>query len=467
MKVSVVISTYNRPERLQNALQSVLAQTFTDYEVIVVADGLKDPASKVVGDLNDKRIKYFEIEHFGTDTKPKNQGILESQGEYLALLDDDNTWRPDHLQALVNELDKNPEVDLVYGDRWVIFEDKSQPDRRGIAEDFRFGVLGSHNYIDTSDVLVRREALFAVGGFDERYRKHVDWNLWWRMEKYGFYFKRVPLIITDYYIHKDMKSLRKEDTRGQNLPAWDAVDVEVCLPYLGPINEPKVAIFSLVYDRPEYTQKCFDSLYKTAGYPFEHFIVAQTPKDAKLIKKLYPKAHLIENKKNVGISKGSNQALDAIKGFDVVMKVDPDCLFITPDWLKTMVRIYKSNHKIALSCYIQGLKDNPGGAPREFYGYLFEEHEQLGFSRHLGGICHFVSARAYEDFRWDQNSFLHGVQDMELSMYLLSRGYAMAYMENYFAEHIDGTIGQQEKYPEYFERRKIEKTTRYENDKSA
>lgn len=457
MKVSVIISTYNRPEKLKRAIESVQKQTFTDWELIVVNDGPVTKELKAAVKFN-----LIGIEHFGNDTKPKNTGILASKGDYIAFLDDDNTWRPDHLQALVNEMEKYDDVDLVYGDRWIVFEDQSQPNRRGIAEDFQFGKLGDHNYIDTSDVLVRREALFAVGGFDERYKKYVDWNLWWRMEKYGFYFKRVPLLLTDYYIHKDMKSLRPEDAKGQGIPAWDPVECEVVLPYLGKKRKPKVAIFSLVYDRHEYVRKCFDSLYKTAGYPFKHFIVAQTPKDAKLIKKFYPKAHLIENKKNVGISKGSNQALDAIKGFDVIMKVDPDCLFITPNWLKTMVKIYKSNHKIALSCYIQGLKDNPGGAPREFYGYLFKEHEQLGFSKHLGGICHFVSSKAYEEFRWDENSFLHGEQDLEFSMYLNSRGYAMAYLENVFCEHYEGTEGQHKRYPKYFERRKIEKSIRYE-----
>jgi glycosyltransferase involved in cell wall biosynthesis len=485
MKVSVIISTYNRAEKLDRAIQSVINQTYKDWELIIVDDKSTDSTNEMlymkwVG--VDPRIHCFKMKkNFGNDTQPKNKGILLSKGEYIAFLDDDNTWRPDHLQALVNEMEKYDDVDLVYGDRWIVFEDKSQPNRRGVAEDFHFGVLGDHNYIDTSDVLVRREALFAVGGFDERYKKFIDWNLWWRMEKYGFYFKRVPLLITDYYIHEDMKSLRIEDSKGQGVPAWDPVETEVVLPYLGEKKEPRVAIFSLVYDRPEYTEKCFDSLYKTAGYPFEHFIVAQTPNDATLIKKLYPKAHIIENKENVGISKGSNQALDAIKSegleildstevidhphFDIIVKVDPDCLFITPNWLKEMVRIYKSNHKIALSCYIQGLKENPGGAPREFYGYLFEEHVQLGFSKHLGGICHFVSGKAYEDFRWDEHSFLHGAQDLELSMYLNSRGYAMAYLENYFAEHINSTSGQQKDYPDYFERRKWEKSHKYEAHK--
>src|SRR6266571_3271003 len=188
MKVSVIISTYNRPERLAKAIESVKKQTFQDWELIIVEDvDLIGIANLVLSTANPNIKRYALGEHFGCDTKPKNRGILAAKGEYIAFLDDDNEFRPDHLQALVNELDKEPDVAIVYGDRWIVYED-GQPGRRGVAEDFSFGKLGDHNFIDTSDVLVRREALFAVGGFDERYRKYIDWNLWWRMEKYGFVF---------------------------------------------------------------------------------------------------------------------------------------------------------------------------------------------------------------------------------------------------------------------------------------
>jgi hypothetical protein len=128
-----------------------------------------------------------------------------------------------------------------------------------------------------------------------------------------------------------------------------------------------------------------------------------------------------------------------------------------------MIDIWKSNRIMALSCYVQGLVDNPGGAPRIGYGTL--KGELVGISKHLGGICHFVDAQGYDDFTWDEESFYHGVQDMEFSQHLLFKGYSMGYLENYFVSHGPKGTGEQKKdYKEYFERRIKEKQTRYEKN---
>lgn len=287
-KVSVVISTHHgRKERCKKAIQSVLKQTYTDLELIVVDDASQDGTTEMVGNLADKRITYVRRdENFGTDTKPKNEGILASQGSYIAFLDSDNTMRPDHLSALVKALENAPEnVAMVYGDRWINDETGQLPAQLGVTSEYNPNLLMVRNYIDTSDVLIRREALFDVGGFDERYRKYVDWNLWVRLCKAGYDFQRVPLVLTDYVLHEDSKSFRPEDEREPLVPAWDAIDCEIQVPHLGEIKAPRVAIYSLVYDRPEYTDACFKSLYKTAGYEFDHYVVAQTPADAEFMEK--------------------------------------------------------------------------------------------------------------------------------------------------------------------------------------
>lgn len=477
-KVSVVISTFNRPEKLKRAIESVQNQTFKDWELIVVHDGLWTEYPMAIPDIEKSEwIKFNSVEHFGNDTKPKNHGISLSTGDYIAFLDDDNIWRPDHLQVLVNELNRNPQIAMVYGDRWIIDEDKKLPSQVGLYADYEVGRLFQENFIDTSDVLIRREALFAVGGFDESNKKYIDWNLWVRLEKYGFKFKRVAMVLTDYYRHSESKSkkvlTKKEqeymDTTGlfKNIPDWDAVDCEIELPYLGAKQKPKVAIFSLTYDRLEYTKKCFESLDKTAGYPFTHFIIDNGSTDGtkewlESNRDFSPEQFVIFNEKNKGISAASNQALEYIskEDFDIIVKVDNDCLFLTDGWLAKMVDIWKANHRMAMSCYVQGLRDNPGGAPRYSRGQV--RGELIGMTRHLGGICHFVDSKAYKNFRWPEFDFLHGRQDLEFSQHLNNEGFAMGYLENYYLEHIDGTEGQEAKYPEYFERRKTEKTTRYE-----
>ena len=462
-KISIITSTYNRPERLLAAIESVRNQTFEDWEMIIVDDCSTDTTEQVVKGYLDDKIKYIRLaENFGNDTRPKNVGIMASTGEYVSFLDDDNTYRPDHLQALINVLERE-EVDGVYGDRFIHIDGK--PHGIGVHADYEPMLLMTRNYIDTSDVLLKRDFLFDLGGFDERYKKFIDWNLWVRAAKAGKRLKRVPIVITDYNVHKGAKSMREEDTIN-NFPAWSPFDCEVRLDYLGKKEPLKVAIFSLTYDRLDYTKECFDSLYRTAGYKFDHFIVDNGSKDGtqEYLKTLENPNGLVNlklNSENMGISIASNQALDMIKndGYDIIMKVDNDAFFKNQGWLAKMIDIYKAFPRFALSLYVEGLRDNPGGAVR--VDYLTIRDELIGYTNHLGGICHFVEARAYDDFRWEEDSFLHGVQDMEFSQYLDRNGWYMGYLENWFVEHRDGTVGQHKKYKDYFERRKIEKTTKY------
>lgn len=469
-KVSVIISTYNRPEQLKKAIESVQNQTFKDFEIIVVVDGAGEVSTP-------KDVKVIHVEHFGNDTFPKNTGILAATGEYVALLDDDNQFRPDHLQLLVNELDRDPELTVAYGDRWLTETDQF-PAQIGKYSDYTPGKLMVENYIDTSDVLIRREALMYVGGFDEEQKKYIDWNLWARMEKAGFKFKRVPIIITDYNIGKDSKSVTKltENEKNfmannpgefQNIPDFDTVDCEIRLPYLGEVPEPRVAMFTLTYDRLELTKKSFESLYKTAGYKFDHFVIDNGSSDGTItwLKSEWqdkPNKEVKLNDSNMGISKGSNQALELIgNDYDIIVKVDNDAEFISEGWLKKMVDIWKTNHQIIMSCYVEGLKDNPGGAPRYHRGTI--KGEPIGMTNHLGGVCVFADARAYKNFRWDEDDYLHSAQDLAFSQYVTTHGFAMAYLENYSLRH--ATAEMEAQYPEYYERRKTEKRTKYEKSK--
>lgn len=471
-KISIVTSTYNRPEKLKAAIQSVIDQSYEDWELLVVADGPQPEAKAVVTAFKNPKVLFQELpEHFGNDTKPKNFGILCSTGEYVAFLDDDNTFRPDHLAVLINAIEKEPELDGVYGDRWTFVDGKDG--KLGTHGDWNPTQLFGQNYIDISDVLVKKSCLMDMGGFDERYKKFIDWNLWLRMAKARKKMKRIPLIITDYYIDDTSKSRRHEDSKGEHIPAWHPFSCETRLDYLGKRVQPKIAIFSLTYDRLDLTQECFGSLYRTAGYPFDHFIVDNGSSDSTpdyLQNLINPNGtvfvHL--NPDNRGISIASNQALDSIKNesldrpYDIIMKVDNDCYFKNENWLQVLVKIWNVWPTIALSLYVEGLKDNPGGAPRVEYMEIADE--LVGMTNHLGGICHFVDASAYKDFRWDEESFLHGVQDMEFSQYLQFNGYFMGYLENYYCEHRYGTEGQHKRYESYFERRKLEKKTRYEKN---
>jgi GT2 family glycosyltransferase len=445
-----------------------LGQTYNDWELIVVSDGEDSEARAVVEAFSDPRIHFYEIPHFGNHSRPKNYGTNLAKGEFICYLDDDNAFRPDHINALYKELERNPNVDVAYGDRWVVDDDGKTKSQVGAHFDYDPVRLIFGNYIDGGDAMIRREALFAVGGWDERYQKYLDWQLWIRMQKNGSLFKRVPLILSDYYMHTDTMSRKLLDSKGMNQPAWDARDTEVEVPYLKEIKEPKVAIFSISYDRKLYTKLSFESLQKFAGYPFKHYVWDNGSTDGSVeylqrYQKQYKNVEVVYNTDNQGISIPSNRLAEmALKdGYDIIVKSDNDCIYQTSDWLAKMVEIYKANHRFAMSCYVQGLKDNPGGAPRIDYGTL--RGELIGITKHLGGICHFVSADAYKNWKWNEDQPLHGIQDLEMSQHLLAAGYQMGYLENFYVSHGPaGTEGQYKDYKAYFERRRLEKTKIYE-----
>ena len=114
-KVSVVIPTRNRAAFLQAAIQSVLNQTFQDFEIIVVDDASADQTAQVIQSFTDPRINYIRHETNKGQGVTRNDGINQASGEYVALLDDDDEWLPEKLEKQVRLLDSSPsKVGLVY-----------------------------------------------------------------------------------------------------------------------------------------------------------------------------------------------------------------------------------------------------------------------------------------------------------------------------------------------------------------
>jgi glycosyltransferase involved in cell wall biosynthesis len=341
--ISVVITTKNRKNKCKEAIKSVLDQTYKDVELIVIDDASNDGTDKMVKTIKDKRLKYIKRpKSQGNQAFPKNEGTLASKGKYVAYLDSDNIYRPEHLQTLLNAIKG---YDVVYGDRMVHYPDgTTQIGKYGEYDPSRLLV---ENYIDTSDFLITREALFSIGGWDEKYKRFLDWNLIVRLAKMGKRFKRVPVIITDYYIGEDSMSLTTvENKDNPNQPLWDPYDCEIVLPYLGEVKPPKVVIFTLTMNRLKYTKESFATLKKTAGYPYTHVIVDNGSTDGtkKWIEKNFD--NYILNESNQGISIASNQALELISESleaDIIVKFDNDAYCLTDNWLLKMVDIWRSN----------------------------------------------------------------------------------------------------------------------------
>ncbi|WP_152053995.1 glycosyltransferase family 2 protein [Tautonia marina] len=198
--VSVVIATYNYGRYLAGAIDSVLAQTFADFEVVVVDDGSTDQTPEVIRRyLEDSRIRYLRHEHLG-QPRTKNAGIRAARGRYVAFLDADDRWLPSKLekQVALFEVDPNPQIGVVYSRRgWI--DDQDRPIHRGERTPLRGDVLAPlfhRPFVCFSSSMVRRSVLDEVGLFDETTQYSIDYDLWLRIAlKYHFDFVDEPLIL--------------------------------------------------------------------------------------------------------------------------------------------------------------------------------------------------------------------------------------------------------------------------------
>ena len=197
-RVSVVIPTYNCARYLGQAIDSVLAQTYADLEVIVMDDCSRDNTAEVAFAYG-SRIRYLRQENSGLPAA-RNRAIEAAGGELIALLDADDWWEPSKLERQVALIDADSDVALVYTDLRVVYDDgrviPSFLASRPLASDgYVFQKLAQSGFILPSTVVVRRASLEAVGMFDETMRSHEDIELWLRLcHRWKVASVHVPLV---------------------------------------------------------------------------------------------------------------------------------------------------------------------------------------------------------------------------------------------------------------------------------
>lgn len=184
-RVSVIIPSYNTAALIANCLDSVFAQTFPDYEIIVVNDGSPDtPQLEQVLQPYLGRVLYLRQANKGA-AGARNAAIARAQGEYLAFLDSDDSWLPDHLSWQMELFNANPAPDLVYADAFLIrngAKPKTFMERCPSQGPATFEALVVEScQIPISTVLARKTAIVSAGGFDEKLGRCDDYDMWLRV----------------------------------------------------------------------------------------------------------------------------------------------------------------------------------------------------------------------------------------------------------------------------------------------
>ena len=183
--VSVIIPTYNRSGLLREALQSVRAQTYGDFEAIIVDDGSADDTRDVVESF-DQRFRYVYQVNRGR-SNARNNALGRAYGRYVAFLDSDDLFMPRKLQVQVQSLTEHPEVGWVYSSACNIDEDGKRigSDYEATASGWIYPEVAFYIplTIILPTVMVRREVMEAVGGFDEAMDRFEDTDMWRRISR--------------------------------------------------------------------------------------------------------------------------------------------------------------------------------------------------------------------------------------------------------------------------------------------
>lgn len=184
-KVSVIIPTYNRATLLPRAVNSVLNQTYRDFELIIVDDGSTDNTKEVIRKYKDPRIQYIKHDKNKGGSAARNLGIKMAKGEYIAFLDSDDEWLPEKIYLQLDKLKAtSSKVGAVYsGIKWI--HDKNEKIVHCMIPNLR-GDL----YVDNltgcfmgQTPLVKRECFDDGISYDESLQSHQDWDLWIRISK--------------------------------------------------------------------------------------------------------------------------------------------------------------------------------------------------------------------------------------------------------------------------------------------
>ncbi len=200
--ISIIIPTYNRGFLLGRAIMGVLRQTVQDFELIIVDDGSTDNTEEVVRRIKEREKRIVYIKHVKNKggSAARNTGIREAKGEYLCFLDSDDEWLPGLLECQMDILRRNQEcVICSLGHRFINEETgriikKSHNMKYVQQEDALRGECST-----TNDFMVKRDAINAIGGFDEGLPARQDWDVWIRILWIGLGIQ-VPINMVNIYV---------------------------------------------------------------------------------------------------------------------------------------------------------------------------------------------------------------------------------------------------------------------------
>jgi len=386
--VSVIVPTYNRPALLVKALKSILNQTYQNFEIIVVNDAGQDVES-VVRSLEAKQnIVYLTHDTNNGLAAARNTGIRAARGKYIAYLDDDDIYLPDHLEKLYTVLEST-DYKVAYTDAYRAHQKKVNGKYVVTERTIPYSFDVDHdrllvcNLVPALCVMHEKSCLDEVGYFDESLPTHEDWDLWIRMSKKFkfFHIKKVTAEVTwrtdgttmTSEQHAPFLMIAKIHERYKNYAMNKPHVIEQQNRYiqnlkqryhqtsLRPIkndmlaadNKPQknksktTSIIIPVFNNVEYTKQCLMALIENTPTSLYQVIIVDngsTDGTKEFLKCLTGSLKIISNRENLGFAKACNQGASAADG-DYLVFLNNDTK-VQPGWLEESAKVLENDSDV-------------------------------------------------------------------------------------------------------------------------
>ena len=493
--VSVIVPTLDRPEMLRQAIESILQQTYRDFEIIVVNDGGADVSALVRSLDTDGRISYVRHPVNRNLAAARNSGIGVARGKYIAYLDDDDRFYPEHLETLVAFLEQGSHR-AAYTDALRVTQTR-RDDRyvtaardRPYSNDFDRDRLLVLNTFPVLCMMHDRACVEAVGGFDEALTSHEDWDLWVRMSA-RFPFKHLATITAEFTYRVDGSSMTSgtrpdflrtaeivyqksaadvagrpdiQQAREQFLSALRAqIGVAPPAPAPASVVQPTAhttggagefdcSIVIPLFNRAELTEQCLVNLAEvTERTRFEVVLVdnASSDRTAEVLASLSGDVQIIRNTENRGFAAACNQGARAARGRHVVF-LNNDTIPLR-GWLEPLLAELDGDPRVAVVgsklLFADGTVQHAGviftrEIPIPYHVFYRSGADAPAVNRRreihcVTAACMAVRRATFEALGGFDEGFVNGYEDVDFCLRVRQRGDKVVYQPASALYHLE------------------------------
>ena len=473
--VSVIIPTHNRPQQLRRAVASVLEQIHENYELIIVNDAGCEVEGDLAGMNAAGQITYIRHATNRGMAAARNTGLRLARGKYIAYLDDDDRFLPNHLDTLVRYLETHDER-VAYTDAWRIHEQLHETEYLETGRDLPYSYdfdstrLLISNYFPVLSVMHERACVEETGLFDESLTTHEDWDFWIRMSR-RYPFKHLKKITAEFTWRTDgsstTSSRRADFSRTAAIIYEKYRKVSEAIPGVREMQaraikelqiltqaEPAYtcSIVIPVWNKVELTRQCLIALASsTTNVSFEVIVVDNGSTDGteEFVNELKGDIQIICNQENLGFAKACNQGARAARGKYLVF-LNNDTI-PQPHWLKPLVSEVEEHPEVG----IVGSKLLFADESIQHAGVVFMRsllspyHIYLGAPGTLPAVnqrrefqavtaaCMLIRREVFEAVHGFDEGFINGFEDVDLCLRVREQGHQVIYQPRSVLYHLE------------------------------